>query len=156
MTSFKWLFKIQNKKKWKFSDLRNQAKVGLVLDVLVFHWFMSLIKNKSGSYRAAFNYTLQWTSYFFQSFNSRKCHFACRVCTELQNPLPHECKGKLSLRKRGSLEDQGWGKEFFAGSHPSSTTVTSPEGQGWSFGCWILQLHPIMNPSVKTVSSKIR
>lgn len=43
-----------------------------------------------GSYREASNYTLQWTSYFIQSFNSSTCHSARRACLELQNPRPHE------------------------------------------------------------------
>jgi hypothetical protein len=51
----------------------------------------------------------------------------------LQNPLPHECKRNLLPKEKVlSMEDEGRWKEYFLGTHPSSTTVPSPlrEGKG--------------------------
>ena len=78
-----------------------------------------MIEIKNGSYRAASNYTLQWTSYFFQSFNSPACHSARRASEELQNPLPHEwSENNVPKEMVLSMEDEGRGKGGFLGAQP--------------------------------------
>ena len=133
--------------------------------------------NKSGSGATCIGFW--WIFVFdqeqerFISYRFLTEHFNERVFSSVLSPHSHvilyaglarscriHClmiaKKTFSLRKRCSpLRMRGEGK--------SSSSVLNhllrrafPGGQGWSFGWWILQLHPIVDSSVKTVSSKIR
>ena len=156
MTSFKWLFKTHYKKKWKFSDLRDPAKVDLVLHALVFDGFLSLIKNKSGSYRAVYNCTFEWPSFIFCL--TPQSHVI------LHAGLAWSCRIHCLMNAIETFSPRKWCSIWrMKGKGKSSSSVLThllrwafPGGQGWSFRWWILQLHTIVDPSVKTVSSKIR
>ena len=142
MTSFKWFFKTHYKKKWKFSDLRNQAKVDLVLHALVFDWFLSLIKNKSGSYRAVFiMYTLMnGFLLFFWHLTPRS--FCTQGLPGVAESTASWMQGKPSPQGKGARYG-GWG--VMERVLPRSSLIIydgfpTPGGQGWSFRWWILQL----------------
>jgi len=67
------------------------------------------------------------------TLTSPSCHSARRACPELQNPLFQKAKEKLYPGEKVPVRaDEGWGKVFFYGPHPPSTTVPPhPEGEGY-------------------------
>jgi len=74
-----------------------------------------------------------WVVFRIRVLHHLTCHSARRACTELQNPLFQLTKEHLLPgEKVPARADEWWGKVFFSGPQPSSSTVPSlPEEEGY-------------------------
>ena len=157
MTSFKWLFKTHLKKSESFRTWETKQKW------IWCYMHMFLIDFCLWSRTRAVHIVRFLTE-----------HFNERVFSSILSPhyqvilhagLARSCRIHCLMNARETFSPgKGCSIWRMRGEGKSSSSVLThrlqrpptPGGQGWSFRWWILQFHPIVDSSVKTVSSKIR